>query len=355
MSKELGEPQTALTRRTVLKISGGAAAASLAMPAYLRPAWAAGKNLVVVNSGGAMGDAKRTALYEPFTKKTGIDIITVAGPELAKIKVQVQQKSVEWDVVDLLEAWVPQALRENLLEPIDAKIVDTSKVLARARGTHAVAGTIFSGGIAFPANRLKPIATWADFWDVQKFPGRRGLRTRINDTLEIALMADGVPPSQVYPCDIERAFKALDRIKPWVSHWIAQTAQTVSLIQSNETDYTFTYTTRVKDMQAANVPIDYSFRQNILGVGWLGVPRGSKNRDAAMQFLDFCLDPDRQAELTNKSGDAPTNPTALAKVEPAIKRWLVDVESPDNLFTNAGWWDTNLEALSIRFKEWLLT
>ncbi len=342
------------SRRRVLKLSL-AAGASLALPAYVRPASAQGKTLVVVNSGGAMGDAKRTALYQPFTEKTGIEITTVAGPELAKIKVQVDQGSVEWDVVDLLEAWVPAATRQNLLEPVDESIVDTKQAVERARNPHAVGGTIFSGGIAFPTDRLKPIATWADMWNTEGFPGRRGLRTRINDTLEIALMADGVPPDQVYPCDVERAFKALDRIKPSVSHWIAQTAQTVSLIQSNETDYTFTYTTRVKDLQAAGVPIDYSFRQNILGVGWLGVPRGSTKKAEAMQFLNFCLDPDRQAELATRSGDAPTNPAALDKVDPSARKWLADVNAKDNLFTNAEWWDTRLEELSVRFKEWLLT
>jgi putative spermidine/putrescine transport system substrate-binding protein len=354
MQQIAGDLLKRASRRQVLKLSL-AAGASLALPAYIRPASAQTKNLVVVNSGGAMGDAKRVALYDPFTKKTGIEITTVSGPELAKIKIQVEQGSVEWDVVDLLEAWVPAAIRQNLLEPIDEKIVDFSQIIERARNPHAVGGTISSGGIAFPTDRLNPIATWADFWDVTKFPGRRGLRTRINDTLEIALMADGVPPDQVYPCDIERAFKALDKIKPSVSHWIAQTAQTVSLIQSNETDYTFTYTTRVKDLQAAGVPIGYSFHQNILGVGWLGVPRGSTKKDEAMQFLNFCLDPDRQAELASKSGDAPTNPAGLAKVDPSARKWLADVNSKDNLFTDATWWDANLEQLSVRFKEWLLT
>ncbi|RUY27353.1 extracellular solute-binding protein [Mesorhizobium sp. M7A.F.Ca.US.001.04.1.1] len=343
-----------VSRRQVLKLSV-VAGAGLALPAYIRPASAQTKNLVIVNSGGAMGDAKRAALYEPFTRKTGIEITTVSGPELAKIKVQVEQGDVEWDVVDLLEAWVPAAVRQDLLEPIDQKIVDLSQITEKARNPHAVGGTIFSGGIAFPTDRLKPIATWADFWDVSSFPGRRGLRTRINDTLEIALMADGVPPESVYPCDIERAFKALDRIKPNVSHWIAQTAQTVSLIQSNECDYTFTYTTRVKDLQAAGVPIGYSFKQNILGVGWLGVPRGTRKKDEAMQFLAFSLDPERQAELASKSGDAPTNPAALDKVDPSARKWLADVNAKDNLFTNAAWWDTHLEELSVRYKEWLLT
>ena len=343
-----------VSRRGLIKMTV-AAGALIAAPAYIRPAWAQAKRLVVVNSGGTMGDARRAALYDPFTAATGIEIITVSGPELAKIKIQVEHGSVEWDVSDISEAGLPIATRENLLEPIDESIVDLSQIVAKARKANAVGGTIYAGGIAFPTDRLKPISNWTEFWDVENFPGRRGLRTRINDTLEIALMADGVPANEVYPCDIERAFRALERIKPNVSHWIGQTAQTVALIQANETDYTFTYTTRVKDMQEAGVPIDYSFKQNLLGISWLGVPRGSKMKDEAMQFLNFSLNKERQTKLANLSGDAGTNPESLAGVNADVRRWLPDVGSKGNLFVSGAWWADNLEELTVRYKEWLLT
>lgn len=334
-----------------------AAAGTLALPAYIRPGWAQGKRLVIVNSGGAMGNAKRRALYDPFTRATGIEIVTASGPDLAKMKAQVERRDVEWDITDLNDAWVPTAARLGLLERIDETIVNRAGCIPQAMNDHAVGGTVYAGGIAFPTDRLggKVARTWPEFWDVRGIPGRRGLRNRVNDTLEIALMGDGVPPAQVYPCDVERAFKALDRLKPAVSHWIAQTAQTVSLIQGNETDFTFTYTTRVKDLQAANVPIDYSFRQNLLGIGWIGALKGTRNRDAAMRFLAFTMDRDRQVELSNLSGDAPTYVDALARVDPATRKWLPDIGSPDNLFINAEWWDSRYEQLTARFKEWLLT
>jgi len=340
-----------LSRRAVLL-----GAAAITSPAYIRPGWAQGKRLVIVNSGGAMGNAKRRALYDPFTKATGIEIITAAGPDLAKMRAQVERKDVEWDITDLNDAWVPAAARLGLLERVDETIVNRAGCIPQAKDDFAVGGTIYAAGIAFPTDRLngKVATNWPEFWDVKGIPGRRGLRNRVTDTLEIALMADGVPASQVYPCDVERAFKALDRIKPHVSHWIAQTAQTVSLIQGNETDFTYTYTTRVKDLQAAKVPIDYSFKQNILGIGWIGALKGTKNKDAAMRFLAFTMDKDRQVELANLSGDAPTYADAMARVDPLARKWLPDIASPDNLFVNAGWWDSRIEELNMRFKEWLL-
>jgi putative spermidine/putrescine transport system substrate-binding protein len=337
-------------------VAFGLAAGLLANPFYLRPGWAQGRRLVICNSGGAMGDAKRRALYDPFTRATGIEIVTATGTDLARMRVQVERRDVEWDVTDLNDAWVPAATRMELLERVDDSIVNRQGCIPQAMHEYAVGGSVYTGGIAFPTDRLgtRVARNWPDFWDTARIPGRRGLRNRISDTLEIALMGDGVPPSQVYPCDVERAFRALERIKPHVSHWIAQTQQTVSLIQGNETDFTFTYTTRVKDLQAANVPIDFSFNQCLLGIGWIGVLRGTRNKDAAMRFLDFTMNRDRQVELANLSGDAPTYPDALARVDPAARRWMPDIASPDHLFVNPGWWDSRIEELTVRFREWLL-
>ena len=342
------------SRRQALK-AGLAAGAVVSAPAFIRSSWAKSGPLIIANSGGAMGEAKRTALYDPFTSKTGIEITTVAGADMAKLRLQVEQGAVEWDVVDVGHAALPTANRLNLFEPIDEGIVNWEGIVEDARNPFAIGATIYAGGIGYPTDRLKAPTTWTEFFDVENFPGRRGLRTRVNDTLEIAAMGSGVPPSEVFPIDVERAFAALDRLKPHVSHWISATAQTVSLIQQNETDFTFTYTTRVKKMQESGVPMGFSFRNNILGISWTGVPRGSKNREAAMQFLNFALDPDRQAELANLSVDAPTHVDAMSKVDPAIGKWLPDVASTDNCFTDAEWWSTNLEPLTIRYKEWLVS
>jgi putative spermidine/putrescine transport system substrate-binding protein len=348
-----GAKKRILTRRSLLAGS----LAALAAPAIMIPGRARGAGrLVVVNFGGAMGDAKQQAIYTPFTRDTGIEVVAVPGPDLARIRAQVSARDIEWDVVDLLDAWVPAAARLNLLEPIDEHIVDRTGCIPQARHQFAVGGSISAGGIAYPTDRFgeRVPKSWPEFWNVTAFPGRRGLRNRVTDTLEIALMGDGVAPRDVYPCDVERAFRALDRIKPAVSHWIAQTAQTVSLIQSNETDFTFTYTTRVKDMQRAGVPMGYSFQQNICGVGWAGVVKGTPRKEEAMRLCAYIAKPDLQVQLANLSGDAPCYPAALARVEPDARRWMPDVGDASNLFVSAEWWDSRIDELTRRFREWLL-
>jgi putative spermidine/putrescine transport system substrate-binding protein len=334
----------------------GLAAGAIASPAYIRPGWARGQRLVVCGYGGSDAVAKRLAFYDPFTRATGIEIVTAAGVDLAKMKIQVEHKDIEWDVVDLIDNWVPAAARMGLLERIDQTIVNLGDCIPQARNEFAVGCSVYALGIAFPTDRFKGRVprTWQEFWNVKAIPGRRGLRNRITETLEIALMADGVPAARVYPCDVERAFRALERIKPYVSHWIAQTQQTVALIQQDETDFTCTYTTRVKDLQKAGIPIDFSFRQNIISMRFSAALKGTKNKDAAMRFLNFMMRKDRQVEWVNLTGDAPTRKDAVAMIDPRVRKWVPDVGNSDNLFTNAAWWDGRVDELNVRFKEWLL-
>ena len=40
--------------------------------------------------------------------------------------------------------------------------------------------------------------SWADFWNVREFPGKRGLRKGAKYTLEVALLADGVKAEDLY-------------------------------------------------------------------------------------------------------------------------------------------------------------
>jgi len=343
-----------LSRRSIVL---GIAAGAVAAPAYIRPGWAQGKRLVICHFGGIEYFAKRQVLYDPFTKATGIEIVTTTGPDVAKMKVQVEHKDVEWDITEMNDAWVPTVARMGLLERVDENIVDRTNCIPQAKNDFAVGRAVYSGGIAFPTDRLsgRVAKTWTDFWDTKRIPGRRGLRNRITDTLEIALMGDGVTASKVYPCDVERAFKALDQIKEDVSQWIAQSQQAVSLIQRDEADFTFAYATRVKKSQESNVPIGYSFQQNILGINYSGALKGTRNRDAAMRFLAFTMDRDRQVQLANLTIDAPSRTDALPLVDPRVRKWLPDIGNPGNLFTNPEWWVGRVDELNTRFKEWLLT
>jgi len=81
-------------------------------------------------------------------------------------------------------------------------------------------------------------STIQDFFDVEKFPGKRGVHTWANAIVEMALYADGVAIPDIY--DVlstqegqDRAFNKLDSIKDHVVFWSAG-AKPLDLVNSGE-------------------------------------------------------------------------------------------------------------------------
>lgn len=318
---------------------------------------AAADRLVVTNFGGVNADQKRRNYYEPFSRETGIEVVEVQSTDIARIRAQVESGNVEWDVCEMVDSWLPLGERLNLFEPIDESIVDRSSLPASTRRALYSATYHYGAGLAFPTDRFEPAAqpkTWQDFWDVEKFPGRRGLRTRIGETLEIALLADGVPADQVYPCDVERGFAALDRIKPHITHWIGTTAQTTVLIQNNECDFTYTYVSIVKLANQAGIPINISYDSMMMGTQWLAVLRGTRNKEAAMRYLAFTLRRDRQIAMCNDGAFVPLEGALFDELDEQAKVWVPDPRRPGTLFLQPDWWADKLDPLNQRYQEWML-
>ena len=83
-----------------------------------------------------------------------------------------------------------------------------------------IASYIWSNVYAYDKTRFssKTPASVADFFDIENFPGKRGMRKSPQVNLPWALIADGVPRDQVYdtlttPEGVDRAFRKLDTIK----------------------------------------------------------------------------------------------------------------------------------------------
>lgn len=340
------------TRRRFLGTTG-ALAAAVSLPGR---AVAAGP-LVVTCWGGAYEKGIRDVFADPFTKETGIPVTLVNNADLTKMKVQVDSRNVQWDVFDSIGPQITAGAKQGLWEDLDKSVVDTADLVSP--GGKSYVGTYFyGGGIAWNPTRFpegKRPMTFKDFWDVKQFPGRRGLRTRIPEALEMALVADGVAPDKLYPLDVERGFKALDRIKPHVKKWIETTPETVSLLTSNEIDFSFTYLSRIIPAQKAGSAVEMSRAQTINSLEYLAVPKHSKNREAAMRYIAFCLRPDRQAAFANALYFAPNSKKAQALVQPEARQYMPDATNPANVIVNDTWWGDNFDALQKRFTEWMLT
>ena len=348
-----------LSRRRLLTSLGGGAALSVAAPFVLRhgSAEAASKNLVFVTWGGTYRSSVEEGLVKPFMAETGINVTVIDTPDLAKVKAQVTTGNVEWDVFDAPGALGTAGSKAGYWEPLSPSLFDASDLSIPAT-TDLVPFYTFAGGIAYDPKRFaegKYPKNFAEYFDTKTFPGRRTFRNRPSETLEAALLADGVPPSKIYPLDVDRAFKALDRIKPSIAKWVDSTPQTITLLQTNEVDFSYSYASRVKTTGATGAGMAFSFAQTLNGLEYLAVLKNAPNKENALKFVSYALQPSRQAAVMELLGNTPVSKKALPMLSAETRKWLPDMTSDQNLIMNELWWSDNFEKLSRQFKEWVLT
>ncbi len=342
------------SRRSIL--AGGAAlGAGLFMPAIWRGA-RADAGLTVTCWGGKYRDGIESIFAKPFSEETGIPITLIDNADLAKMKAQVDSGSIDWDVFDSVGPQITSGAREGLWEKIDTSIVDRSD-LAAPGGEDYVGTYLFGGGVAWDSARHgdgeHPV-DFATFWDVVGIPGSRGLRPRVSENLEMALIADGVSPRDLYPLDVERAFAKMDEIKPAVKTWIEATPQTVTLVANGEIDFSYSYISRVRPAQLDGSTVDISLQQTINSLEYLAVAKGTRNREAAMRYIDFVLRPDRQAAFGEALFFTPNSIPALEKASAEARKFMPDMTKPSNAILNDAWWADHYADLQARFTEWLL-
>ena len=342
-------------------LAGGAA---ISGPLILtsRKAGAAGR-VVIGTYGGSFADALNEAYFKPFTADTGIEVLVTSPAELGKLKAQVMTNTVEWDIVEPLTSEIQTAANDGLLEPIDYSVVKVPELIyPEAKQPYWLCLLIYSSGIGFDQKRNpagKHPTTWTEFWDVKKFPGRRGLRSTANDTMELALLADGVDPKKLYPLDVDRAFKSLEKIKPHVQKWIDSSPQTTQLILQNELDFTNTYSGRVFSANNEGASLGFSLDQVIVHLDYFAVPKGAKNKAGAMQLLNSIISkPERQANFFKIISYGPVTKNGFDACDPKLRStWLPDPKNPKHVVADEKWWgkDNHYEEVTKRLKAWLGT
>jgi len=320
--------------------------------------FAAGE-LVLCLWGGAVEQVTRKTVVEPFEKATGIKVIVTTYPDFAKVKAMVETKNVEWDVVDLEETMLYRAAKAGLLEPIDYSLMDTKNHIPKTIHPYGLGLNYWAGILAYNKTKFPGDSgpkSWADFWDVKRFPGTRSLFKKPFCTLEIALLADGVPKDKLYPLDVDRAFKSLDRIKPHISVWWEKGAQPPQLLTDKEVDMCYAYSGRIVTIKREGVPVELVWNQGLLNLDYWVIPKGAKNKKEGMQFIAFHTQPQIQANYGMGITYGPPNKKAWDFIDakmageiagnPALFDRTIDVDGK--------WWAENEERVLKRWNEWMI-
>ncbi|MBP2301788.1 ABC transporter substrate-binding protein [Azospirillum picis] len=344
---------------TALKGAAGAALGAALPAAMMRPA-AAAERITVADPGGPYSPAFRKAFYDPFEKATGIQVVNVAreAEPTAQFKAIVETGSYSWDVCTLTLSARDILAKQNLLEPLNLPAADAPGLMPEALTGQWMGTDVYSTILGYRSDKFasKAPQSWADFWNVETFPGRRSLRKNPIDTLEQALLADGVPLDALYPLDVDRAYKSLDRIRQHIAVWWTGGAQSTQLIQSGEVDMIALWNARAQAAIDGGAPVKISWGQGLYSIEGWGIPKGNPRADAARQFIKFCADPQRQAVFTEVLAYGPTNLKAYDSIPKERAQALPTF--PANLkqmtIAKEDWWGANRSKMSERFNAWIL-
>jgi putative spermidine/putrescine transport system substrate-binding protein len=327
----------------------------LALPALAQ------QQLTVVNFGGANAAAQKKAYFEPFARSGAAKIVQVEyNGEQAKIKAMVESKKVSWDVVEVEGPDISRGCDEGLFEKLDWSKVGDKADFESAAVTECGVGTfVWSTVLAYDGDKIKsPPTGWADFWDLKKYPGKRGLRKGARYNLEFALIADGVPVADVYkvlatPSGADRAFKKLTELKPHIQWWEAG-AQAPQFLVAGDVAMASAYNGRIDAAQREGKNLEITWAGSIYDLDYWAIPKGSPNKDLAYKFVAYATSPDAQANYAREIAYGPTNTKALSMIDAKVLAMLptAPANAKDALKFGVPFWADQGEALEKRFAAW---
>ncbi|TQS43053.1 extracellular solute-binding protein [Cryptosporangium phraense] len=320
-----------------------------------------GKITLTFTAYGGDGQKAMISSYQkPYSAAhTNISFTNTSPPDLAQVKAQVLSKSVKWDVV----AVAPAAATQNcgkLFEKLDFSDVKKDDLVPGAVGECYLANWINANPIAYRTDAYpdpaKAPKTVADFFDLKKFPGKRGMLTNLqNGILEYPLLADGVAPDKLYPLDVPRALKKLDTIRSSTTF-----APNVGALQqaagAGQVDMFIMPDSRLVPLMNSGTKITVLWDKTVTALNAFAVPKGSPNKEAARRFIETVVSPEGVKAISEALGTQPINKTATLNLSDNAKK--VEVAGPQNTGVevpqDVDWYAKNFDQVTTQLNNWLV-
>jgi mannopine transport system substrate-binding protein len=321
---------------------------------------------VIATTGGAYDRALREAWFDPFTKATGIKIVSVAATNAemrAKAHAMVKTGNVSWDLY--LDGEIQAASQGHLQVTEDLTAFcrqfegrkDLPKNACAAGGVLLQSTATLLVYRTSKADEPQP-QTWADMWNTKKFPGGRSFPD-FNDPWRVmaaALLADGVPREKLFPLDIDRALAKLDQIRPSVTLWWKTGDQSVRGFRNGDYSLGQIWLTRAKALKNEGQPIAWSYKGAFLVGDRIGLVKGAPHRENALKLMAFWLNsPKAQAKTCDVLSCTPPSSQAIAMMSDEARTTMPGADDIRNsiIVPDAGWINANAALLLERWNSWI--
>lgn len=319
-------------------------------------------DLTIVTRDGEFQRAVQSAYVQPFTFVTDFPVQQDVWKQgIDNLRLHAKASDSTWSVVLVDPDELVTGCSEGIFEKLDwSAIGGKEHYMQQAASDCGVGALIANTVLAWDHDKFPVTPTWSDFWDVAKYPGKRGLRRGARGNLEIALLADGVGPGDVYKTlattdGVDRAFRKLDQLKPYIVWWAADT-EAAHILSSGDVLMTSAPSGQIVTTgRMAHRNFGLQFAASLYEVQSWAVMKGSPALRVAQQFLYFTGMPAVEQRLFQIGGES-----GLAKgVNDGLppEQLALSASNPANLGvalrSDVAFWHDNLPKLSQRFDSWL--
>lgn len=287
--------------------------------------------LTVSTWSGPYSRAQSNAMFRTYGNDKDYDVrIALYDGGLKELTAMVRSQQYTWDVMDFELPDAITACRLGLLEHIDAATLPAgangapaaNDFVKNAVGPCWVGSVVYSQVIAFSQKRFRggpSPQTAADFFNLQRFPGPRALRRgSAKFNLELALLADGMNPRDVYdalltPVGIDRALTKLSTLKGSLVWW-SSSADAVAMLNDGRAAMATVLNGDVYDAVQHHRDVSVIWDRQLYELDVFGVPRGNPRKDVAMDFIRYATQSERLAAVASWVPYGPARRSALPLV-----------------------------------------
>jgi putative spermidine/putrescine transport system substrate-binding protein len=263
-----------------------------------------GESIVLMSWGGAYMAAQQSAWLDPIMDKFGINVVTDSPGSYAKLRAMAETGNVTWHMSDYGTASGVANGLAGASEEIDRSVVDVRDWMDVVVNPWSGGGAItWAWNIAYstetyPDGGPQPSSA-SDFWDVEKFPGDRGMHGAPRSwyvTLRFAQI--GLHPelldtaagratlTRLDQAQIDEAYVFLKEFKPNVTRWYAQVAECPQLLLSGEVDMCIVPGGRIVALALEGAPVQFCFScGQLLITDYFAITKGLKAQDPVMYEL----------------------------------------------------------------------
>ena len=344
---------------------------------------ASAEEVNIVNYGGAWGEAQQRAVIDPFARNNPsvtVNVIKNAHSALAALRTQLETGNITYDVIDIPQEALAIACEDGLVEnfnhdevlaPAPDGTLPSVDFLPGMLKECVAPQVVYSIQFGYNPETYGDNApkTLADVFDVEQFPGKRGLQRRPYNNLEWALIADGVDRTVVRDVlatdeGLDRAFAKLDTIKDHIVWW-DKAAAGIQQLSAGQVQILASYNGRfwkAKNVDGQN--IEQIWDAQIYTVSPWVVAKGQMTPEVK-EFIRHATSTETLAQL---SKIIPYSPTRRSSIELNSGNWTsvdtgTDMESemvtnpknfPGSVPRDGAWWAENGERINERWEAWLL-